>query len=157
MIVGAPSGMWLSSQRPSASVRRRQPWLTGSPMLDVSGVEGIAISSPTTSGGGDPAFRRARSLTRNGACMSSTSHASGRLDRRAYELSAAYELRSALRAGRAAWARSASAGALPVPFQIAVEAQRDTVTIAPKGELDLATIGQLQRELGRLIDAPPGS
>ena len=43
----------------------------------------------------------------------------------------------------------------PVPFQIAVEAQRDTVTIAPKGELDLATIGQLQRELGRLIDAPP--
>jgi len=44
-----------------------------------------------------------------------------------------------------------------VPFQIAVEAQRDTVTIAPKGELDLATIGQLQRELGRLIDAPPGS
>lgn len=81
----------------------------------------------------------------------------GRLDRRAYELSAAYELRSALRAGRAAWARSASAGTLPVPFQIAVEAQRDTMTIAPKGELDLATIGQLQRELGRLIDAPPGS
>jgi beta-phosphoglucomutase-like phosphatase (HAD superfamily) len=25
MIVGVPSGMWLSSQRPSASVRRRQP------------------------------------------------------------------------------------------------------------------------------------
>jgi hypothetical protein len=44
-----------------------------------------------------------------------------------------------------------------VPFQIAVEAQRDTMTIAPKGELELATIGQLQRELARLIDAPPGS
>jgi len=44
-----------------------------------------------------------------------------------------------------------------VPSQITDEAQRDTVTIAPKAELDLATIGQLQRELGRLIDAPPGS
>ena len=43
----------------------------------------------------------------------------------------------------------------PVPFQIAVEAQRDTVTIAPRGELDLATVGQLQRELGRLIDTGP--
>jgi anti-sigma B factor antagonist len=55
-------------------------------------------------------------------------------------------------------ARSMPIGApayAPMPFQIAVEAQRDTVTIAPRGELDLATIGQLQRELGRWIDAPP--
>ena len=35
---------------------------------------GSFISSPTTSGGGYPAFRRARSLTRSGARMSSTSH-----------------------------------------------------------------------------------
>ena len=40
-----------------------------------------------------------------------------------------------------------------VPFSIAVEAQRDATRIAPSGELDLATVEQLQRKLGQLIDA----
>lgn len=44
----------------------------------------------------------------------------------------------------------------PVQFVIVVEAQGETVTMAPKGEVDLATVSQLQRELGRLIDAGPG-
>lgn len=43
----------------------------------------------------------------------------------------------------------------PPPFSIAIEAQRDAVRIAPSGELDLATVGQLQRELARAIDAGP--
>ena len=43
----------------------------------------------------------------------------------------------------------------PLPFSIAVEARRDAVKIAPRGELDLATIGQLQHALKRLIDTRP--
>jgi anti-sigma B factor antagonist len=42
---------------------------------------------------------------------------------------------------------------LPMPFSITVEPRRDAVKIAPIGELDLATVGQLQSELGGLIDA----
>jgi hypothetical protein len=42
---------------------------------------------------------------------------------------------------------------LPLRFSITVELRRDAVKIAPSGELDLATIGQLQRELGELIGA----
>lgn len=43
-----------------------------------------------------------------------------------------------------------------VSFSIAVEAERDTVRIAPRGELDLATTAQLQRELARVIETGPG-
>lgn len=43
-----------------------------------------------------------------------------------------------------------------VPFQIAVEAERNGMTITPRGELDLATTGRLQRELEHVIDAGPG-
>ena len=42
---------------------------------------------------------------------------------------------------------------VPVPFEIAVEPQGSAVTIAPRGELDLATIGQLRRELRELVEA----
>ncbi len=41
----------------------------------------------------------------------------------------------------------------PVGFSIDVEPQRDTVQIAPRGELDLGTVEQLQRQLGELIEA----
>ena len=51
--------------------------------------------------------------------------------------------------------RSAGAVAtLPMPFSIAVEAERGAVTLAPRGELDIFTIDQLQRALERLVDAP---
>lgn len=43
----------------------------------------------------------------------------------------------------------------PVPLSLAIEAQPDAVKIAPRGDLDLATVGQLQRELERVIDARP--
>ena len=46
MIAGVPSGTCAISQRPSASVNRTQPWLTGCPIVDVSGVEWIAILLP---------------------------------------------------------------------------------------------------------------
>jgi len=46
MIVGVPSGTCAISQRPSASVSRTQPWLTGRPIVEVSGVEWIAIRLP---------------------------------------------------------------------------------------------------------------
>lgn len=42
---------------------------------------------------------------------------------------------------------------LAEPFSIAVEPRYDVVQIAPRGELDLATVDQLQHELGDLIDA----
>lgn len=42
---------------------------------------------------------------------------------------------------------------LPTEFTIAVETQSDAAQIAPRGELDLATVEQLRRELGRLTAA----
>jgi anti-sigma B factor antagonist len=42
--------------------------------------------------------------------------------------------------------------AAPTAFSIAVEPQRDAVQIAPRGELDLATVEQLQSPLRELID-----
>jgi anti-anti-sigma factor len=39
------------------------------------------------------------------------------------------------------------------PFSIAIEPQPDVVRIAPRGELDLATADQFQREIGQLVDA----
>lgn len=41
----------------------------------------------------------------------------------------------------------------PPTFSIAVEPRRDAVQIAPKGELDLATVEQLRHELAEVIDA----
>ena len=38
-------------------------------------------------------------------------------------------------------------------FSIAVEPRRDAVVIAPTGELDLATAGELERKLAEPIDA----
>ena len=43
---------------------------------------------------------------------------------------------------------------LPAPFSITVEAKRDAVTVAPRGELDLSTIDQLRGALKRLLGAP---
>ena len=43
---------------------------------------------------------------------------------------------------------------LPVPFSISVQSQRNVVTVAPRGELDIATVDQLQQELERLRDKP---
>ncbi len=60
---------------------------------------GSSADSRATSDDGCQGSPRARSSTRSGALRSSTP-ARGRLDRRAYELCAAYELRSALRSGR---------------------------------------------------------
>jgi anti-sigma B factor antagonist len=47
----------------------------------------------------------------------------------------------------------AAPGYLAEPFSIAVELWHDAVQITPRGELDLATVEQLQHELGQLIDA----
>jgi anti-sigma B factor antagonist len=46
-----------------------------------------------------------------------------------------------------------SSGGAPIDFWIDVEPQRDTVRLIPAGELDIATVGQLQRELDDLIEA----
>jgi anti-sigma B factor antagonist len=46
-----------------------------------------------------------------------------------------------------------SAGGAPIDFWIDVEPQSDTVQLIPAGELDIATVGQLQRELDDLIEA----
>jgi anti-anti-sigma factor len=46
----------------------------------------------------------------------------------------------------------APAGA-PIGFSVEINLQRETAEIIPAGELDLATIGQLQSELEALIDA----
>ena len=46
MSAGVPSGMWRSSHAPCAKVSRMQPWLTGSPIELVSGVEWIATRLP---------------------------------------------------------------------------------------------------------------
>lgn len=45
--------------------------------------------------------------------------------------------------------------ALPPPpgLTIAIEPRRDAVWLVPRGEIDLATVGQLKRELGELVDA----
>lgn len=45
-----------------------------------------------------------------------------------------------------------SAG-LPTAFSITVEPQRDRVRVAPCGELDIATVGELNRELADLVSA----
>lgn len=43
---------------------------------------------------------------------------------------------------------------LPPPrLTIAIEPRRDAVWIAPRGEIDIATVGQLKRELGELVEA----
>ena len=39
------------------------------------------------------------------------------------------------------------------PFSIAVESRPDAVQIAPKGEVDLATVEQVQRQIGQAIAA----
>jgi anti-sigma B factor antagonist len=44
----------------------------------------------------------------------------------------------------------------PIDFWIDVEPQRDTVRLIPAGELDIATVGQLQSELDDLIEAGLG-
>lgn len=49
----------------------------------------------------------------------------------------------------------AAPGYPAVSFSIGVKAERDVVKIAPRGELDLVTTGQLKRELERVIDAGP--
>jgi anti-sigma B factor antagonist len=46
-----------------------------------------------------------------------------------------------------------SAGGAPIEFWIDVEPQRDTVKLIPAGELDISTVGELQRELDDLIEA----
>lgn len=42
---------------------------------------------------------------------------------------------------------------LPTAFSISVEPRRDHAHLTPHGELDLATAGQLERELAELITA----
>jgi anti-sigma B factor antagonist len=42
---------------------------------------------------------------------------------------------------------------MPTRFSIDVQPQRDTVKVSPAGELDLATIEELQNELEKLIEA----
>ncbi len=46
-----------------------------------------------------------------------------------------------------------SPGGTPIDFWIDVEPQRDAVKLIPAGELDIATVGQLQSELDDLIEA----
>ena len=91
------------SRRPQAARRRdRKPPAAPGRRRRGRAARRVAVrsaSSRATSGGGFRASPRARSSTTAGARTSSTP-ARGRLDRRAYELCAAYELRSALRAGR---------------------------------------------------------
>ena len=43
--------------------------------------------------------------------------------------------------------------AAPIEFSIDVEPQSDTVKVIPAGELDIATVGDLQSELDDLIEA----
>jgi anti-anti-sigma factor len=43
------------------------------------------------------------------------------------------------------------------PFQVNVQPERDHVTIAPRGELDMATVGALEQELRRLHDSGFGT
>jgi anti-anti-sigma factor len=38
------------------------------------------------------------------------------------------------------------------PFHVDVKPERDQVTVAPRGELDMATVGALEQELRRLRD-----
>ncbi len=49
--------------------------------------------------------------------------------------------------------REPALGGTPIDFSIDVGPRRDTVKIIPAGELDIATVGQLQSELGELIEA----
>jgi anti-anti-sigma factor len=43
------------------------------------------------------------------------------------------------------------------PFHVNVQPERDHVTVAPRGELDMATVGALEQELRRLHDSGFGT
>jgi len=43
------------------------------------------------------------------------------------------------------------------PFQVDVQPERDHVRVAPRGELDMATVGALEQELRRLYDSGFGT